>query len=683
MATKELNERSRLDALRRYRILDTPAESSFDDITRLASELCATPMSLITLLDESRQWFKSKQGLEIQETPREIAFCNTAIQGEALFEVCNAKQDSRFKENPLVTGELNITHYAGIPLQTPDGFNLGTLCVLDTQPGELTDPQKTALEALARQVVLHLELKRALHESETIRSKLVSESEKRQAVEAEIRELNSALERRVQERTLALENALVALKTSERRFRSMFEDTSIGIGLGSLDGYLIAVNNSYCQMLGRSESDLVGKHLREIIYSDDISALERFRAPVVAGENPGYTMTIRYRLPDGTPVWTSTSVAVVKDESGNPEYTIALLQNVADQKRAESERDRFFNHAVDMFAIIGFEGKVFRVNPAAERMLGFEEKELQSSSFFDLVHQDDIAVARESITKLIDGRQDQLPSLDMRLRTRDGTYILVRFSGVPWVEEKRLFVVGRDITKARQAELALHELTFRLQRIREDERKRISREIHDELGQLLTALKIDLNLLATDLKTSGKRQYPSENFASAFGLVDEALVSVKRIAQELRPEILDALGLGPAIEWQVSELQERTDMSVSLSMPEALPELQEEMHIQVFRILQEALTNIMRHANANNIEVTVQSSSNKLHLQVKDDGCGFDFRADEVSSLGLLGMRERARQVNAALQIQSVPGAGTQISLAIPIGEQEAKNEFGQDQLSG
>lgn len=679
MVTKALNERSRLDALRRYRILDTPAESCFDDITRLASELCATPMSLITLLDESRQWFKSKQGLEIQETPREIAFCNTAIQGDALFEVCNAKQDSRFKENPLVTGEPNITHYAGVPLQTPEGFNIGTLCVLDTQAGQLTDPQKVALEALARQVVLHLELKRALHESETIRSRLVSESGKRQAVEAEIRELNSDLERRVQERTMALENALVALKTSERRFRSMFEDTSIGIGLGSLDGYLIAVNKSYCQMLGRSESDLVGKHLRELTFSDDLPVLETFRVQVLAGEKPGYTMEIRYRLPDGTPVWTSTSVAVVKDESGNPEYTIALLQNVADQKRAESERDRFFNHAVDMFAIIGFEGKVIRVNPAAERILGIEKKELRSLNFFDLLHQDDIAVAKESITKLFDGHQNDLPSLDLRLRTRDDTYILVRFSGVPWVEEKRFFIVGRDISKARQAELALQNLTFRLQRIREDERKRISREIHDELGQLLTALKIDLNLLATDLKTSG--QYPNENVTTAFGLVDEALASVKRIAQELRPEILDALGLGPAIAWQVSELQDRTGLSVSLSMPEALPELQEEMHIQVFRILQEALTNIMRHANAKNIEVIVQSSPNNLHLQVKDDGCGFDFRAHEVSSLGLLGMRERARQVNATLKIQSEPGAGTQVSLVIPIGAHEVKSEFSLDQL--
>ena len=334
---------------------------------------------------------------------------------------------------------------------------------------------------------------------------------------------------------------------------------------------------------------------------------------------------------------------------------------------------------VDMFAIIGFEGKVIRVNPAAERILGIEKKELRSLNFFDLLHQDDIAVAKESITKLFDGHQNDLPSLDLRLRTRDDTYILVRFSGVPWVEEKRFFIVGRDISKARQAELALQNLTFRLQRIREDERKRISREIHDELGQLLTALKIDLNLLATDLKTSG--QYPNENVTTAFGLVDEALASVKRIAQELRPEILDALGLGPAIAWQVSELQDRTGLSVSLSMPEALPELQEEMHIQVFRILQEALTNIMRHANAKNIEVIVQSSPNNLHLQVKDDGCGFDFRAHEVSSLGLLGMRERARQVNATLKIQSEPGAGTQVSLVIPIGAHEVKSEFSLDQL--
>ncbi|MBE9156138.1 GAF domain-containing protein [Nodosilinea sp. LEGE 06152] len=153
-------EADRLEALRQYKVLDTPAEHSYDDITSLAAYICDVPIALISLVDAERQWFKSKVGLVAQETHRDVSFCAHAILSPAIMIVNDAAEDERFAHNPLVTGELGIRFYAGVPLISPGGQALGTLCVIDRKPRTLNDYQIKTLEALARQVVMQLELQR-------------------------------------------------------------------------------------------------------------------------------------------------------------------------------------------------------------------------------------------------------------------------------------------------------------------------------------------------------------------------------------------------------------------------------------------------------------------------------------------------------------------------------------------
>lgn len=158
----ELNEKARLQALHQYKILDTDPEKAFDDLTILAAHICETPVALISLIDSERQWFKSRVGIDLTETPREVSFCAVAIQQPNLFIVPDATKDPRFSANPFVVSDPKVRFYAGAPFSSSDGHPLGTLCVVDVVPRQLTPSQENALLALSRQVQAQFELRKNL-----------------------------------------------------------------------------------------------------------------------------------------------------------------------------------------------------------------------------------------------------------------------------------------------------------------------------------------------------------------------------------------------------------------------------------------------------------------------------------------------------------------------------------------
>ncbi len=284
----DLKEKERIQVLRDYAVLDTPPEEALDDLVVMASQICGTPIAMIALIDEHRQWLKAKVGVEVIEIPREQSFCAHDLHGRELLIVPDAVRDGRFAKNPLVTGAPGIRFYAGAPLITPENTSLGMLCVIDREPRAITAEQELALQVLARQVMTHLELHRRMN----------------------------------------------ALRLSEELFSNAFTHAPIGMALVSLEGRWMKVNQAICTLLGYTAGELVQKTFQDVTHPDDLEADLQHVQDLISGKGTDYHMEKRYYRKDGRLVWVELSVSLVSDKQGRPLHFISQIQNVTAAKEA-------------------------------------------------------------------------------------------------------------------------------------------------------------------------------------------------------------------------------------------------------------------------------------------------------------------------------------------------------------
>ncbi len=226
--------------------------------------------------------------------------------------------------------------------------------------------------------------------------------------------------------------------------------------------------------------------------------------------------------------------------------------------------------------------------------------------------------------------------------------------------------VFQRTAELKQSRDLLQQFSNHLQNVLEEERKKISREIHDELGQALTGLKMDLRQISKQL--SPEQEAIQQRIAASLQLIDQTIVTMRRISSDLRPGILDDLGLVAAVDWLVSNFQTRSNVQVELEVDPPDLEVPRELHTGLFRIIQEALTNVMRHSQATQVWIEIKSQPEQLSIKIRDNGRGFDSSIlGQTRSLGLIGMRERALLIDGEVKIHTAPGQGTQIEICIPM----------------
>ncbi|WP_429154104.1 PAS domain S-box protein [Aeromonas media] len=295
------DEAERLHLLHALRILDTPSEEVFDRITRLVARILDVPIALVSLVDTDRQWFKSRIGLDVNETPRELAFCAHAIAQTSPLIVTDTTQDSRFMSNALVTGDPNIRFYAGVPLRSIGGLSIGTLCAIDSKPRQLNPGEVSILVDLAALVSKEMQMREAM---------LLSHARSEQAIQA--------------------------MEDVEARFRTIFERAGVGIAMVAPDGGWLRVNDALCQIVGYSQDELINLTFQDITHPDDLNTDLSLLQQLINDDIDHYQLEKRYITKSGRYVWIQLIVTKKLSENGELEYFISIIKNVQEQKEAEA-----------------------------------------------------------------------------------------------------------------------------------------------------------------------------------------------------------------------------------------------------------------------------------------------------------------------------------------------------------
>jgi len=449
------NETERLAALYRYQILDTSSEETFDGITALAAQICGTPIALITLIAQNRQWVKSKVGLDVEETPRDLAFCaHSLIQPDQILEVPDSHADPRFADNPYVVGSPHIRFYAGSPLVTPAGEALGALCVIDHTPKTLSDYQRQALRTLSQQVINQLELRYHLQQATAL----------------------------AQEK-----------QHSEHRLQDFLDNASELIQTISADGCITYVNRAWRKTLGFGLAECESLKIWDLVHPRSREIVQRaLKTLQQGGSLPEQEIVMLTKSKQ--PLWLVGSLTAMM-EQGQFMGLRAIFRDVTEHKRAEialrkskARLEQAEALTLLMTTYIRLDGSWLKIPPPLSKLLGYGELELHKRTYPEVTHPEDRDPEWQQFKALLKGDTESF-SCQKRFLHRSGQVV--------WVEQNTSLVREsngtpgyfltyiHDITQHKQNELALRQQNAYLGALHETTLALLNRPNVEDLLQTL------------------------------------------------------------------------------------------------------------------------------------------------------------------------------------------------------
>ena len=440
------NEKARLKRLERLMVLDSQPEALFDEITKLASQICGTPIALVSLVDKNRQWFKASVGLEgTTETHRDFAFCAHAILDNHILEIPDATKDKRFKNNPLVTSDPNIRFYAGMPLLLPDGNNIGTLCVIDRKPKHLNKEQKAILSGLASIVAKAL---------------------------------------------LFREDSLIEKITKESKLASIIETSRDAIISKSLDGTVTSWNHAAEEMFGYSSDEMLGQRITKLFPREKLHEEDDFIKRITQNQTIKHFETERIAK-NKKFVQISVSLSPVKNSLGEIIGISTIARDITQvkqlQKSLAHEHERLrvtMDSIADAVIMTNTDGKVTYINPVAENLTGWSAENALNKNIddvFTIVNDNSRLPCISPIYRCLS--ENQITSLENNtlLISRNGNEYGIEDSAAPIRDEKGetigVVLVFHDVSAQR---IMANEITYRA--------------THDQLTGLLNRSEFELLL---------------------------------------------------------------------------------------------------------------------------------------------------------------------------------------------